>query len=394
MSLTVQLFLSIALDTGASTRQLHKSRVSYTNKVNSVKFGSLVGIIALLLGLYLLWLVRFVVLLAFTAITLATVLNRIVRWLTNRHLKRNFAVVLTLIGLIIVSVTITAVVAPPFIDQANQWLNQAPLEVAQIRLWLQEIDSRIPVELSEQLQKLDTFIQDIPMVARSVFNNAFLLFRGTLAVLFNVLLVLVITIMLLVNPKPYRRAFICLFPQFYRDRIAEILDHCERSLVGWGTGILFNISVITVLSFSGLAIIGVPLPIGNAFVAGLMTFIPNIGPILSVIPPTVLGLLEAPWKGAAVIALYILIQQIESNLLTPMVMKRQVSLLPAIALTSQLVCGILFGFLGLFLALPLTVVAQVWLEELVVKDVMNNWNKRTSISRRVLTAQKAITARE
>ena len=361
---------------------------SDTIEVNSVKFGSLVGIIALLLGLYLLWLVRFVVLLAFMAITLATVLNRIVRWLTNRHLNRSIAVGLTLIGLAGLIVAITAVVAPPFIKQVNQWLDQAPLDVVQISLWLQRIDSRIPPELSEQLQKLDTFIRDIPIVARSVFNNAFLLFRSTLAVLLNVLLVSVITIMLLVNPKPYRRAFICLFPQFYRYRIVEILDHCERSLVGWGTGILFNILVITVMSFSGLAIIGVPLPIGNAFVAGLLTFIPNIGPVVSVIPPTILGLLEAPWKGAAVILLYILIQQIESNLLTPMVMKRQVSLLPAIALISQLVCGILFGFLGLFLALPLTVIVQVWLEELVVKDVMNNWRKRTSIGRRVLTVQK------
>ncbi len=359
-----------------------------------MKFGSLVGIVALLLGLYLLWLVRFVVLLAFTAITLATVLNRIVRWLTDRHLKRNFAVILTLVGLILISVAITAVVAPPFISQVNQWLDRAPLEVAQVSLWLQQIDSRIPAELSEQLQKLDTFIQDIPMVARSVFNNALLLFKGTLAVLLNVLLVLVITVMLLVNPKPYRNAFICLFPQFYRYRIDKILDNCEQSLVGWGTGILFNIVVITVLSFSGLAIIGVPLPIGNAFVAGLLTFIPNIGPVISVIPPTILGLLESPWKGLAVIVLYILIQQIESNLLTPMVMKRQVSLLPAIALISQLVCGILFGFLGLFLALPLTVVVQVWLEELVVKDVMNNWRKRTSIGKRVRSLQKPVAASE
>ena len=353
-----------------------------------MKFGSLVGLVALLLGLYLLWSIRFVVLLAFTAITLATVLNRVVRSLVGKRLKRNFAIVLTLVALAFVLAAISAVVAPPFVDQVNRWLDQAPLEVAQISLWLNRIDERIPIELSDQLQRLDTFIQDIPLIARSIFNNAFLFFRGTLAVLFNALLVLVITIMLLVNPKAYRNAFVSLFPQFYRYRIIEILDRCEQSIVGWGIGILFNIVVITVLSFSGLAIIGVPLPIGNAFLAGLLTFIPNIGPVLSVIPPAILGLLEAPWKGAAVVVLYILIQQIESNLLTPMVMKRQVSLLPAIALTSQLVCGVLFGFLGLFLALPLTVIGQVWLQELVVKDVMNNWKRKTPVGRRIAAAQK------
>ena len=354
-----------------------------------MKFGSLVGLIALLLGLYLLWSIRFVVLLAFAAITIATVLNRVVSSLVGQRLKRNFAVILTLVALAFILTAIFAVVAPPFINQANQWLDQAPLEVARISLWLDRIDKQIPIELSDQLQKLDTLIQNIPLIARSVFNNAFLFFKGTLAVLFNALLVLVIVIMLLVNPQAYRNAFVLLFPQFYRYRINEILDCCEQSLVGWGTGILFNIVVITVLSFTGLVVIDVPLPIGNAFLAGLLTFIPNIGPILSVIPPAILGLLEAPWKGAAVVGLYILIQQIESNFLTPMVMKRQVSLLPAIALTSQLVCGVLFGFLGLFLALPLTVVAQVWLQELVVKDVMNNWKRKTPVGRRIATAQRS-----
>ncbi len=359
-----------------------------------MKFGNLVGLVALLLGLYLLWLIRFIVLLAFMAVAFATVLNRIVRWLTERHIKRSLAVGLTIIALVALSVAITWLILPPFVSQVNQWLDQAPFEIAQIRAWLNEIDSRVPIELSEQLQKLDTFIRDIPVVARSVFNNAFLFFRSTMSVLVNLLLVLVITIMLLANPKPYRRAFVCLFPQFYRYRIVEILDNCEVALVGWSTGILFNIFVITALSFSGLAIIGVPLPIGNAFVAGMLTFIPNIGPVLSVIPPAILGLLEAPWKGAAVVVLYILIQQVESNFLTPMVMKRQVSLLPAIALISQLVCGVLFGFLGLFLALPLTVVGQVWLQELVVKDVMNGWQKKTSIGRRLLTTQKPAIKRE
>ncbi|MEM9805085.1 MAG: AI-2E family transporter, partial [Cyanobacteria bacterium P01_D01_bin.56] len=133
--------------------------------------------------------------------------------------------------------------------------------------------------------------------------------------------------------------------------------------------------VITVLSFVGLRLINVPLPIGNACIAGILTFIPNVGPILSVVPPAILGLLDAPWKAAAVIVLYIVIQQAESNFLTPLIMKRQVSLLPAITLISQLVCGLLFGFLGLFLALPIVVIGKVWLQELLIKDIMNKWDR-------------------
>ena len=340
-----------------------------------MKFGKLVGLIALLITLYLLWRIRAVVLLTFSAIALATVLNRFVRQLMRWKLPRGLAILITLGAVFGAFVLILAVAVPPFLEQLNQWLNQVPIEIARLSTWLDEVDNQLPFEISEQVEQLDTFIRDIPRVIRGVFNNVFLLFRASTGILINILLVLAVTIMLLANPKAYRRAFTLVFPQFYRYRVQDILDRCEQALVGWGVGILFNMLVITVLSFLGLIIIDVPLPIGNAFIAGVLTFIPNVGPVLSVVPPAILGVLEAPWKGAAVIVLYIVIQQVESNLLTPLVMKHQVSLLPAITLVSQLICGVLFGFLGLFLALPLVVTGQVWMQELLIKDVMNKWRE-------------------
>lgn len=346
-----------------------------------MKFGKLVGLVAILLGLYLLWRIRFVVLLAFLAVTLATVLNRIVRQLTRWRLKRGFAIAITLVAITALIGVLLAIAIPPFVEQVRQWVNQIPVEAAQLSTWIDQVDERVPIEISEQLQKLDMFLRDIPRLIRGIFNNFFLLFRGTLSVFVNFLLVLVITIMLLANPRAYRRAFVVLFPEFYRYRVQEILDHCETSLVAWGVGILFNMVVITLMSFCGLALIGVPLPIANAFIAGALTFIPNVGPVLSVVPPAILGLLEAPWKAIAVIALYVLIQQLESNFLTPLIMKRQVSLLPAMALLSQLIFGLLFGFLGLFLALPMVVIGQVWLQELLVADIMDRWQIRDTVDR-------------
>ncbi|MEM1251906.1 MAG: AI-2E family transporter [Cyanobacteria bacterium P01_H01_bin.21] len=340
-----------------------------------MKFGKLIGLIALLIGLYLLWKIRVVVLLAFSAVAIATVLNRVVRQLVRWKLQRGLAILVTLTTVFTIVATILTITIPPFVDQVAQWLNQVPVEVAQVSNWLESINDRLPIELSDQVQQLDTFIRDIPRVIRSLFSNFFLFFRATLSLIINSLLVLTITIMLLANPQAYRRAFTMVFPQFYRHRIHQILDSCERSLVAWGIGILFNMVVITGLSFVGLRLINVPLPIGNAFIAGILTFIPNVGPVLSVVPPAILGLLESPWKAIAVIILYVLIQQAESNFLTPLVMKYQVSLLPAITLVSQLICGVLFGFLGLFLALPIVVIGQVWLQELLIEDIMNKWRR-------------------
>lgn len=189
----------------------------------------------------------------------------------------------------------------------------------------------------------------------------------------GILLLFAMTLMLLADPTPYRQGFIRLFPSFYRRRVSEILDLCTEGLEGWLVGILFNMVVIAVCSFVGLLILGIPLALSQAMLAGVMTFIPNLGPTLSVLSPMAIALIEAPWKALAVLILYIIIQQVESNILTPIVMAQQVSLLPAVTLLSQLFFATFFGFLGLLLSLPLTVVGQIWFKEVIVKDVLDNW---------------------
>ena len=101
--------------------------------------------------------------------------------------------------------------------------------------------------------------------------------------------------------------------------------------------------------------------------------------LAALVPPMAIALLENPWKSIAVLILYIVIQQVESHLLTPYVMAQQVSLLPAITLLSQVFFATFFGFLGLLLALPLTVVAQVWLKEVVIIDVLDRWQSHPEI---------------
>ncbi|MDB9527825.1 AI-2E family transporter [Oscillatoria sp. CS-180] len=344
-----------------------------------MKFGKFVGLILLVFSAFLLWRIRFVVLLGFLAVVLATIINRVVRLFTRLRLKRGWAIALTYLLISGIVAGVLAVAVPPFVEQVRAWLVQAPYEASQIRRWVEQLDEWVPFELSTIGQQLDMFISDIPRIARSLFDNFFSFFTGTLSLLLNTFLVLAVTTMLLANPRAYRKAFVALFPHFYRLRIQEILDGCESALAGWGIGILFNMAVIMLMSFVGLMVIGVPLPIANASIAGVLTFIPNVGPVLSVIPPAILALLESPWKAAAVVVLYVVIQQLESNFLTPLVMNHQVSLLPAATLLFQLVFGLLFGFFGLFLALPIVVVGQVWLEEVLVKDIMNTWQKPSPV---------------
>ena len=162
------------------------------------------------------------------------------------------------------------------------------------------------------------------------------------------------------------------------------------------TATLINMATIGTVSFIGLLILRVPLALANALLAGLLEFIPNIGPVLSIIPPMAVALLDEPWKAIAVLILYLLIQQFEAYLLVPFVMNQQVSLLPAATLLSVVIFGTFFGFLGVFLSVPLVIVCQIWLKEFLIKDILNNWHKdeKEKPQKDALTSESEMTESE
>lgn len=343
-----------------------------------MNFSSFAGAIALIIAIYILWQIRFILLLTFASVALATAINYLVRYLMRLGIKkRGTSIVLSLTLLLLLLIGFTLLIIPPFIDQVQDSLYLLPQAVDQIAVWLTWLQERVPQQLVGEIQKLENVTRNLPNVMTQLFSNFYAVFSGSLGAAVNILLVVVVTLMLLVSPHPYLRLFLAFFPSFYRRRAAQIIKKCERALGGWTQGILFNMLVISLLSWLGLSILGVQLPLANALLAGLLTFIPNLGAVLSCIPPIILAVIDAPWKAVAVLILYVLIQQAESNVLTPLVMKQQVSLLPAVTLLAQATFAIFFGFIGLFLALPLTVVSQVWIEEILIKDILSNWGKKS-----------------
>ncbi len=339
-----------------------------------MSLGKWIGFFAFIVSLYILWQIREVLLLIFAAVVLANALNVLVERFSRSGMKRAFAVLLSIFLLLAVLVGFFLVIVPPFADQFQELSELVPKGIQRLSIWFEALQARISPQLMQYFPTIDQLIQQVQPFVNRLLGGGFTFFSSSLGVIFNLLLVIVLTLMLLADPAPYRKSFIRLFPSFYRRRVDDILDKCQVALRGWLVGILFNMFVIASLSFVGLLFLRVPLALAQAALAGILTFIPNIGPALSVIPPIAIALLDTPWKALAVLILYILIQQVESNLLTPYVMAQQVSLLPAITLLAQVFFATFFGFLGLFLALPLTVVAQVWLKEVLVKDILDQWN--------------------
>ncbi|AVH64447.1 AI-2E family transporter [Nostoc sp. 'Peltigera membranacea cyanobiont' 213] len=348
-----------------------------------MNLGQWIGLIAILLSLYILWQIREVLLLMFAAVVLATTLNRLAKRFQRFGMKRGFAVLLAVAIFFAGVVGFFWLIVPPFAQQFQELTYQVPKGFGRFNSWLDALRTRIPDQLVSYIPDINSLIQQVQPFVNRLLGNSFAFVSGSLEVVLKILLVLVLTGMMLADPLAYRKVFVRLFPSFYRRRVDGILDQCEVSLEGWITGAFIAICVVGVMSFIGLLILHVKAALALAVLAGFFNLIPNLGPTMSVIPAMAIAFLDEPWKAIAVLILYFIIQQVESNFITPVVMAHQVSLLPAITLIAQLFFVTFFGFLGLFLALPLTVVAKIWLQEVLIKDVLDEWgnnhNKETEL---------------
>ncbi|MEH2178428.1 AI-2E family transporter [Nostoc sp.] len=338
-----------------------------------MNLGQWIGLIAIVLCLYILWQIREVLLLMFAAVVLATTLNRLAKRFQSFGIKRGFAVLLAVAIFFAGVVGFFWLIVPPFAQQFQELTYQVPKGFGRFNSWLDALRARIPDQLIPYVPDINSLIQQVQPFVNRLLGNSFAFVSGSLEVLLKILLVLVLTGMMLADPVAYRKVFVRLFPSFYRRRVDGILDKCEVSLEGWITGAFIAICVVGVMSLIGLSILHVKAALALAVLAGFFNLIPNLGPTMSVIPAMAIAFLDEPWKAIAVLILYFFIQQAESNFITPVVMAHQVSLLPAITLIAQLFFVTFFSFLGLFLALPLTVVAKIWLQEVLIKDVLDEW---------------------
>ena len=333
-----------------------------------MKFIDLVYFLCLVISLIILWQFRQILLLIFTAVVLAIVLNNLVRRIVRQlGIPRSWAVLMVL-GLVVLGGTLLMVlVVPQFANQFQQLLQTVPQGFDQLGIWVNRLIDNLPDWLPKQELETPDFsnqIQRIIALALAFFSNS-------LAILLKLVLVIVLTVMMLSEPSAYRRLVLRLFPSFYRRRADEILSKCEIALLGWVVGITFN--SLFVASLCGLGLLGlkVKFTFTHAILAGIFNFVPNIGPFLSVIFPLSVALLDSVGKALAVIILYLIVQNLESYWFSPVVMMQQVSLLPAATLIAQIFFATFLGPLGLIMALPLAAIAKTWLEEAWIKDILD-----------------------
>ena len=183
-------------------------------------------------------------------------------------------------------------------------------------------------------------------------------------------LVLVGAIFLASNPDVYRRGLLLLLPAKAEVPVGEALDEARHGLTGWMLGQAISSVVVGALTWAGLGFLGVPASGGLAIVAGLLDVIPMVGPIIAGVPAVLLAFTVSPMAALWTLLLFLVIQQLQGNLLQPMIQKRAVDVPPAVLLFAVFAFGVLFGFLGILLAAPLTVVAFVAVRRLYIVGML------------------------
>lgn len=328
---------------------------SYTRKVWIAA-----GIGALVVGMsFLLWHGFEIFLLVFAGLLLGTFLLVPAHWLSRHSFLSHGWSLATVILSIVVLLSLLGVQFAYGINEQFQQLTQIlPDSVSALKEQFREWP--MGAQVLERLNQESS--------GGSLFNKWFsrisLFLSSTLGVFLNLFFVIFIALFFASEPDTYRVGVLSLVPVHHRNTIHSLTTEIRQKLCWWLLGRLLSMVVVGVATSLGLWLLGMPMVLSLALLAALLVSIPNLGPVLAAVPALLVAFPEGLlWH---VLALYLTVQAVESNLITPLVDRKSVKLPPALLLTAQIIMGLIAGVLGLILAAPLTVLMMVVVKRLYV----------------------------
>jgi predicted PurR-regulated permease PerM len=316
------------------------------------------------LALALIWYASDVLLVLFAGILLAVLLRAPTNWLAGRAgMRENLALTLSICVLALTLALLVYLLTVPLADQIGQLVDTLPQSVARMREWVRQHHWADP--LQPLIHEVASMRIDVRLLGRA--SN---LITSTVSAIGGAVVVLFIGIYLAAQPRLYQRGLMRLLPRKGRPRAYEVMDEIARILRWWLVGRLITMVVVGVAAGIGLWWLGVPLAFSLGMLAGLLEFIPYIGPTFAAFAPLLMAFNLDPQLALYVLALFIAIQTAENYLLSPLIDQRAVALPPALVIFSTLLLAVLAGPLGVVLASPLTATCIVAVKLLYVEDVV------------------------
>lgn len=302
-----------------------------------------------LLLLKFLWLVHDIIFSLFVAFIIMSAFKPFVTFLSAKKIPRFLSAFLVYILFLGIFFYLLFLILPPLITQSTLLFGALP----------SIIQSLSPNML--RLLNLDSLFQYVPNIA----NQFFQIVQGFFSNLLFFVTTLFFGFYFLLEENLIRKFLIRFFQPERVKQVGNILDRAEKRLSDWFWGEIALMTAVGVMTFIGLSLIGLNFALALAVLAGLLEIVPNLGPVLSAVPAVLIGFSHSSFLGFTTLALYFIVQQLENNLIVPIVMKQAVGLNPIITLLALLVGGRVAGMLGVLLAIPITVLLETILIEII-----------------------------
>ena len=347
-----------------------------------------------LLALALAWVARDIVFTAFLGILFGLAVGAGADRLTRLRIPRGIGAPLVVIAFLGALYGVGAAIAPTVhtqivelrtrvpeaVDRIEAWVNARP-GVAGLFLGGHEVvapPATVPVvqgrthpgAVTAPVARGPTLRERITEQLSGTARYLFPFLSSTLTVAAGLFLIIVLAIYVGADPGMYHRGLMRLFPRGARDQAGVVLTRIATVLRRWLVTQLVAMVVMGVVSTVTLLLLGVKAAVALGVIAGLLEFVPTVGPILAAVPAIAMGFLDSPEKALTVGLAYLMIQQLEGHVLSPILMKEGMDLPPALTIVTQAVMALLFGFIGLMVAVPLLAVVIVPVKLLYMEGVV------------------------
>jgi predicted PurR-regulated permease PerM len=344
---------------------------------------------------FAIWLIRDIVMLTLTAVIIAVLLTPPIRFFTRLGMRRPLAVLLTIVLVTALISTAMTVVLPPLLDQIATLVRDTiprAAEQLQRELTVDNITTRFP-QLEGALEGInlqDTLNQVSSQIVErlATFSGQIFPFLGSvLSSLLSILIVIFLAVYFIADPQTHTEGLIRLFPKGYRPRAREIMWQLNEALRNYLKAQILLMLLIGVSTGIALLLMGVPLYSALGTITGVFSFVPNFGPLIALIPILAVAIINTPENILLIVIVFYILQFVQSQIITPLLLGSGVNLPPALILLSQIIAGIFFGFLGLLLAVPLAAIVVVLIQEVYVKDLLNDREEPASAKPKALDAK-------
>ena len=247
-------------------------------------------VVGVVLALWLLYTLREVVVVAIIAMLFATALEPAVDWLQRRHMPRAFGVAFLYLALFFIFSLVIVLLAPLVAEEIVSLTKNFP---AHWRAWVESFQINEP-KFTDALQQV---VETLPATLREAAGNIFVFIQTVFGNLVSFVLVLVLTFYFLIQEDAIRRTFSYVTPPSYQAYVADLITRMQQRLGAWLRGTVLLGLIVGGLALVGLTILGVRYAVVLAVVAGIVEFIPYVGPVLAAIPAVFFAMTDYPWKG-------------------------------------------------------------------------------------------------